>query len=183
MLGDPRLGRREQLVRRGDHLTDEAHLQRLVRAHALALQQQVHQRFDDPEHPHGPHDAAGTGQQPELDLGEAELDPRVVDHDAVVGHEAELQAAAEGRAADRGHHGLAQGLQAAHVGLRPSMPERNASASSGPTLRRSLRSPPAKNVFLAEVMITPATSSLRATSRSTTAWKEAMKSAFIVLAD
>jgi hypothetical protein len=37
---------------------------------ALALQQHVQQRRDDAEHPHGAHDAAGAGQQPEGDLGQ-----------------------------------------------------------------------------------------------------------------
>ena len=42
-----------------------------------------------------------------------------------------------------------------------------AGASAGPALLSESRSPPAKNVFLAEVMITPVIDSLPATSAST----------------
>ena len=42
-------------------------------------------------------------------------------------------------------------------------------ASAGPAVERASRSPPAKNVFLADVTITPTSSSFAATSSSTTA--------------
>ena len=77
----------------------------------------VHQRVDDAEHAHRAHDAAGAGQQAELDLGEAELDLRVVDGDAVVAGQGDLQAAAERGAVDRGDDRLAERLEAAQLAL------------------------------------------------------------------
>ncbi len=67
--------------------------------------------------------------------------------------------------------------------FRSSTPALNSAASPGPTRLRSLRSPPAKKVFFAEVMMTPLTPSFSDSSRFTTSLKDAMKSAFIVLAD
>jgi len=61
-----------------EQLVDEAHLQCLLRPDPLTLQQQLDERVDDAEHPHGPRHAAGAGQQAELDLREAELDLGVV---------------------------------------------------------------------------------------------------------
>ena len=90
---------------------------RLRRAQPLALQQELHQRVDDAEHAHRAHDAAGAGQQAELDLGEAEHGLRVVDDDAVVAGQRDLQAAAERGAVDRRHDRLAERLQPAQ--LRP----------------------------------------------------------------
>jgi hypothetical protein len=50
------------------------------------------------------------------------------------------------------------------------------------TFLRSLRSPPAKNVFLALVITTPVIESFSASRRSTVFFIEAPKSAFMVLA-
>ena len=57
------------------------------------------------------------GEQTELHLGEAQLHLRVVDGDAVVAGQADLQAAAERGAVDRRDDGHAEGLQAAQLGL------------------------------------------------------------------
>ena len=64
--------------------------------------------------------AAGAGQQAELDLREAEHDLGVVERDAVMRGERDLQAAAERRAVDGGDDGLAERLQPAQVGLQPA---------------------------------------------------------------
>ena len=142
----------------------------LGRAHALALEQQLHQRVDDPEHPHGAGDAAGAREQAELDLGEAELDLGVIDHDPVMAGQADLQAAAERGAVDRRHDRLARASPGAAAPPCPRARSRRSPRRSpwSPRLR-SLRSPPAKKVFLAEVMITPVISSCSASRRSTVA--------------
>ena len=63
------------------------------------------------------------------------------------------------------------------------MPSANSPAWAFVTLRRSLRSPPAKKVFFAEVMITPVMSSFSASRRSTVAPIDPTYASFIVLAD
>ena len=92
-------------------------------ADPLALEQQLHERVDDAEHPHRAGHAAGARQQPELDLGKPELDLGVVEGDAVMAGQADLQAAAERGAVDRGHHGLAQRLQPPQHGLVLAHPD------------------------------------------------------------
>ena len=84
---------------------------------ALALEQQLHQRVDDAEHPHRADDAAGARQQAELDLREADDGLRVVDDDPVVAGQADLQAAAQRRAVDRRDDRLAERLQPAQLRL------------------------------------------------------------------
>jgi hypothetical protein len=120
---DPLLGGRDELHPGGHQLVDQAHLQGLLRPDPLALQQQLQQRVDDAEHPHGSSDAAGAGQQTELDLREAELDLGVVEGDTVVAGQADLQAAAEGGAVDGGHDRLAEHLQPAQDGLVLTHPD------------------------------------------------------------
>ena len=94
----------------------------------------------------------------------------------------DLQAAPERRAVDRGDDRLAERLQATQrlAGARPRRPARRL---SGRACLRSFRSPPAKNVFFADVMITPAMSSFSASRRSTVASIDSAYAAFIVLAD
>ena len=58
--------------------------------------------------------------------------------------------------------------------LTSRIPAANSPACSRVTRLRSLRSPPAKNVFLADVITTPLISSFSASSRSTVAPIEAM---------
>ena len=110
---DPRFGGGDELLARRHQLVDDPELHGLGRTMALALQQQRHQRVDDPEHPYRAHDAAGTGQQPELNLGEAELDRGVIERDPVVARQADLEAAAQRGAVDRGDDRLAERLEAA----------------------------------------------------------------------
>ena len=83
----------------------------------LALHQPLHQRVDDADHPHAAHHAAAARQQAELDLREAELDLRVVDGDAVVSGQRDLEAAAQRAAVDRGHDRLAERLEPAQLRL------------------------------------------------------------------
>ena len=63
------------------------------------------------------------------------------------------------------------GLPSVSSRRRMALPSRtkpaNSSAFSGVTFLRSLRSPPAKNVFLADVMTTPLMSSFSDSRRST----------------
>ena len=85
---DPLLRGTNQLLGARHELVDDPDLLALLWAHALTLKQQLQQRVDDPEHPHGADDAAGAGEQSELDLREAELDARVIDDDPVGGRRA-----------------------------------------------------------------------------------------------
>ena len=117
VLRDPLLRGRDQVVSRRDQLVDDADLDGLARLHSLTLHQQRHQRVDDPDHADRPHDAAGAGQQAELHLGEAELDLVVVDRDAVVGRERDLQAPAQSGAVQRRDDWLAERLEAAQLRL------------------------------------------------------------------
>ena len=117
ILRDPLLRGRDQLLGRAHELVDEAHLLGLRRADPLALEQDLHQPVDDAEHARDAHDAAGAGQQAELDLGLAELDLRVVDDDPAVTGERDLQAAAQRGAVDGGHDRLAERLEPAQQRL------------------------------------------------------------------
>jgi hypothetical protein len=58
---------------------------------------------------------------------------------------------------------------------------KNVAASSGRTAIRARRSPPAKNVLLAEVKMTPRICSRSPSSRTTIARRSAWNAAFIVL--
>ena len=100
---DPRLRGRDQLLAGRDQLVDQALLLGRRRLEAGALEQDVHQRRLDAEHPHDAGDAAAAGQQAERRLGQADLDLGVVDDHAVVAGEGDLVAAAERGAVDRGH--------------------------------------------------------------------------------
>ena len=64
--------------------------------------QHVHQRGLQAEHAYDARDAAAAGQQAEGGLGQADLDRAVVDGDAVVGGQRDLEATAERGAVDRG---------------------------------------------------------------------------------
>ncbi len=108
---DPLLCGRDQVVPAGHDLIHQAELLGLRRAVALALQQRVHQRVHDPQQPDGPDDAARAREQTQLDLGEADHCLGVVDDDPVMRGQADLEAAAERRAVDRGHNRLAERLQ------------------------------------------------------------------------
>ena len=60
-------------------------------------------------------DATGAGQQTQRDLGQAELDARVIHRDAVVPDQRHLPTAAQGGAVEAAHDRSAQGLQRAEV--------------------------------------------------------------------
>jgi hypothetical protein len=64
-----------------------------------------------------------------------------------------------------------------------SQPSNIEAACSGVAWMSSFKSPPAKKVFFAEVMITPAIDAFSATRRSTVWVSELWKSSFMVLAD
>ncbi len=125
----------------------------------------------DAEQTHGAGDTAATGQQAEGGLGQADLDALDVRSDAVMGRESDLEAAAERGTVDGGDDGLAEGLEATQVCLDVlDLVERGLLVR--PALDRdacSLRSPPAKKVFFADVITTPVMSPSRPRARSTVA--------------
>ena len=107
---DPRLGGAEQLIGRDD-LVDQALGLGDGRLHARALDEDVHDRVLDAEHPDGAGDAATAGEQAEGDLGQADL-VATVRRDAVVTRERDLEAAAECGAVDGRDDGLADASRA-----------------------------------------------------------------------
>ena len=117
VLGDPLLRARQELVDARDQLVDQAQLERLGRAEPLPGQQHLLQPGRDPESAHHAHHSAARRQQPQPDLGQAELAARHVRDDAVVAGQRQLQAAAERGPVDRRHHRPAQGLQRAQLRL------------------------------------------------------------------
>ena len=95
----------------------EAQLHRLTRVEQLALKD-VGLRTEQPQQSDHLGDTRCTGDQPERDLGQAELDFLVVNGDAVMSHQGHLPPAAESRAVEARHHGLAECFQRAEVLLR-----------------------------------------------------------------
>ncbi len=110
---DPALGSGDEVVARRHDLVDQAEFLGLRGAQLLALHEQAHQRVDDAEHAHGAGHAAAARQQAELDLGEAELELGIVDRDAMVAGQRDLEAAAQRGAVERRDDGLAERLQPA----------------------------------------------------------------------
>jgi hypothetical protein len=92
------------------------------------------------------HRAAAAGQQAELDLGLAELQPRVVDHDARMAAQRDLQPATQRVAVDRGHHRLALRFQLAQHRFIAIEPSKGSSAVVHFDMRS--RSPPAQKSAL-----------------------------------
>ena len=100
--------------------------------------------------------------------GKPSFDLRVVEDDAVVAGQRDLQAAAERRAVDRRDDRQAEGLQPAQLALDLRDVRKHARrGSSGVAWIRPPRSPPAKKVFLALVTTTPRIESFSRSSRST----------------
>ena len=137
-----------------------------VEIELIALEQEL-QRVSRRHHARDALGAAGAGEQPDLDLGQAEAGLAVVGGDAVVAGEAKLEAAAERGAVDRRDERLAAGLDAP-VELRQlaALVEQRVAAASSPLLLTSrrtcaasvssiVRSAPAQNVSLPEVMTAP----------------------------
>ena len=113
---DPGLGLGHQVGLVGGGVGQQAHLLGLGGRQVVALGAQL-QALLDAQQPRQALRAAATGQQAELDLGLADLEPRVVDGDARVARERDLQPAAERVAVDGGHHRLALQLHLAQHGL------------------------------------------------------------------
>lgn len=101
----------------------------------------------------------------------------------MVAGQGDLVAAAQGRAVDRGDDRFAQGLDAAQVALDREAAVEEVLRGRGVTRMRSRRSPPAKKVFLAEVMMTPRTVSFSASVRSVITARESRNAWFMVFAD
>src|SRR5690606_38643384 len=101
----------------GGELVDEAEVLRLLRRELLALEEHLHQRLLDAEEAHDARHAAAAREETELHLGQAELDLRIVDRDAVVRGERDLEAAAERVAVDARDDGLAERLEHAELAL------------------------------------------------------------------
>ena len=98
------------------HPVDQAHAQGLLRAHMAAAEHQV-QRSLCADQAGRALRATGAGQQAQLHLGQAQLG-RGRGH-APVRRQRHLQAAAQGRTVDGGHHRLVAGLDAqAHLRQR-----------------------------------------------------------------
>ncbi len=117
MGGDPRPGGRHQLLAGGDQLVDQAEPLGLLRVELRTLEQHVHQRVLEPEHPHYAGDPAAAGQQPESGLREPDPHRPVIDADPVVARERDLEATAERGAVDRRDDRAWERLEPPQVGL------------------------------------------------------------------
>src|SRR4029453_15295447 len=108
-----------------------------------------------------------------LGLRQSHDDAAFVDRYPVVARQRELEAAAERRAVDPGHDRAAERLDPAEkVFGGPAQP---AAAAAAPPELHSFRSTPARNVFFADVMITPVIPSRSAARRSTVDASDAEK--------
>lgn len=114
---DPRLRSGYQFLDGGHDLVDQSDLLGLDRSSLLTLQQYLHERVLQTEHPYRAHDSATAGQQAEGHLGEADLDALHVRGDAVVGGEGDFESAAECGTVDCGDDGLAEGFEATQIRL------------------------------------------------------------------
>ena len=92
----------------------------------------------------------------------------------MVGRETDLEPAAERRAVDRRDDRAAERLEPAQLALDVADALRELARLLRRDGRRSCRSPPAKNVFLPEVMTTPLIEPFSASSRSIVAPIDAM---------
>src|SRR5687767_2285450 len=97
--------------RRMNHLVQEPHLQRLLRADVASGENHV-ERVAKPHEPWQPLRAAGTGNEPEHDLGKCEHRLRVIGSDAPGARHRRLEAAPQAGAMNRRHHRRAELLQA-----------------------------------------------------------------------
>ena len=120
VVADPRLRRRHEVVEAADELVDETLLLGLRGLEAGALEQHLHQAVLQAEHPDHAGDATAAGQQAQGRLGQPELDRRMVDGDAVVGGQGDLEATAERGAVDRRDDRPREGLEPPQT--RPSPP-------------------------------------------------------------
>ena len=111
MPSSQRFARGEQLAGRHD-LVHQAQLLRF-RGGDVAAFEQERQRLRHADQARHALRAAAARQQADLDLGQADEGLRVVGHDAVMAGEAQLEAAAEREAVDRGDERLAAGLDPA----------------------------------------------------------------------
>ena len=127
-----------------------------------ALQQHLHQAVGDAEQPDDAHDPAAARKQTEGHLGQAELRLGVVQRDAVVAGQRDLEATAERGAVQRGDDRPAQRLHAPQVGLDLLADVGELGDVLVGHLDELSRSPPAKKVSFAEVMITPVIESFSA---------------------
>jgi hypothetical protein len=112
LLEDPGPRLRDHLLRRGGEFLDDPRLVRLGRVEVRALHHQ-HERLLGADHARQALRPAGARQQAHLHLGQADLRLRVVQRDAVMAGQAQLEAAAERRAVDGRDQRLAAGLQLA----------------------------------------------------------------------
>jgi hypothetical protein len=96
---------------------DEPLRQRALRVELGARHEHVHQRGLEAEHADDAGDPAAARQQAEGRLREPDLDRAVVDGDAVVGREGDLEPTAEGGAIDRRDDGPGVGLERTEAGL------------------------------------------------------------------
>jgi hypothetical protein len=113
---DPVAGHLQHLLRRFRQRVQDALLDRLFGAQLLAFQHQ-RQAGLDADQPRQTLGAAATRQQAQLDFRQAELGFWVVERDAVVAGQRQLQPAAQRGAVERRHHRPAAGFQAAQEGL------------------------------------------------------------------
>ena len=108
----------QQRIRTGAYALKQTlagYIRQPLSSYRLATHDHV-QGWLDPDDARQPLRAPGTGQQPQLDLGQGHL--RTRRGDTVVAAQRQLQPATHGRAVDRGHHRLAGLLQRRNHGMQ-----------------------------------------------------------------
>ncbi len=165
---DPVLRRFDQIAVR-HHGVDELHRLGAIELQLIALEQKL-QRVGRRQHARDALRAAGAGEQADLDLGQAEPGAAVVGGDAVMAGERQLETAAHRGAVDRRDPRLAAGLDAAaqqrqfaalleqpRIGRFLALRRDEIGEMCGSSFPSIVRSAPAQNVSLPEVMTTPLT--------------------------
>ncbi|PHX44888.1 hypothetical protein AO263_08315 [Pseudomonas sp. NZIPFR-PS5] len=97
-------------------LIDHTEFQPVIDAQGPAFHQQ-RQGLLQPQHAHQSHGAAATRKQTEGDFRQAQSDLATIDCDAMVTGQAQLQATAQCRTLDGGHHRFAECFQRAKLGF------------------------------------------------------------------
>ena len=113
---DPGAGLLQHFLGAVGQFVDQPGLERFRRTHLLAFGE-VRQGFLQTKQAHHTYHPAAARQQAESHLRQAELHAGIVQGDAVVAGQADLPAAAQRSAVDRGDHRLAEGLQAPQLAL------------------------------------------------------------------
>ena len=164
IIQDPTARPCEKLVFIPGHAVQQFQFKGALRTEDYAVEDQRHRSLE-PQHADQAHDTSGTRNKAETGLWKTELNASVVDGEARMTGEAELETAAERSTIDGRDHRLSQLLQPAHrrLGSFGTGKERRGVIGGEQPLEISA----AKNVGLPELRMTPSIVSRSCSIRST----------------